>query len=55
VPGVLFAATRRARCAVPGPVDEPAFFLGDVDIVRAAIRVNGGMNNLRSIDRTHHS
>lgn len=33
VPGALFVVeTRRARWAVPGPVDEPGFFLGEADI-----------------------
>lgn len=36
VPGVLLAAARRrARWAVPGPVDEPGFFFGDAGVRRA--------------------
>jgi len=34
--GVLFAGgSSRDRCAVPGPVDEPATFLGESNCVRA--------------------
>ena len=60
VPGVLLAARRRARWAVPGPVDEPGFFFGEADIIRAAITPVIIVNNktgkfFEKNTNTHHS